>query len=99
MFSYGMFMLAHANLVTFVSSPTPKPLSAASLLSHLPFIKGGIIATPPSILEDLHCLGPEAVKTVAEGTSSVIFAGAPLKAETGNALVAAGMKLIAAYGS
>ena len=99
MFSYGMFVPVHANLITFVTSPTPKPLSAASLVSHIPFIKDAIVALPPSILEDLLDLGPEAIKTVAEGTSMVIFAGAPLKKETGDALIAAGVKVTAAYGA
>jgi len=53
----------------------------------------------PSILEDLDNQGPDAVKAVAEGTRAVSYGGAPLNAATGNAMVAAGMNLTAAYGT
>ena len=99
MFTMGMFVPAHANLVTFVSSTNPKPPSANALLSYIPFVKGGIVALPPSILVELYGLGPKAIKTVAEGLHTVIFAGAPLKPVVGNALIAAGIQLVSAYGS
>ena len=99
MFAMGMFVPAHSNLITFVSSPNPKPPSASALVSYIPFLKGGIVTLPPSILEELYTLGPEAVKTVAEGLTSVIFAGAPLKRVIGDALIAAGVKLTPGYGS
>jgi hypothetical protein len=99
MTQYLIFVMAHANVVNFVSSPNPAPPSAASLVAHMPFIHGGMVVLPPSILEDLYSLGLEATTKVAEGASLVMFAGAPLKVEIGNALVAAGMKLTTAYGS
>lgn len=99
MFTMVIFLTAHAYVVTFASSPIPKPASGAALLTYIPFIKGGIIAAPPSVLEELYTLGPDAVKTVVDGTSLVIFAGAPLKKAVGNALVTAGMKVVAGYGS
>jgi hypothetical protein len=99
MFAYAMFAPAHANLITFVSSPTPRPPSAAAILRHLPFIQGAIIALPPSILEELHSLGPQAVKNFADGVGTALYAGAPLKTETGLALLAAGLRVLTAYGS
>ena len=99
MFAMGMFVAAHANLIIFVSSPTPKPPSAASLVAHVPFLKDGIVALPPSILEELYTLGPEAVKTVADGLHEIIFAGAPLQRAVGDALIAAGLKFVAGYGA
>ena len=56
------------------------------------------VSSPTETCVQPHHMSPKAVKMVVEGTSSVIFAGAPLKAETGNVLVAVGIKLIAAYG-
>jgi hypothetical protein len=58
---------------------------------------------PPSIFEELYALGLEAVKTVADGIHIVIFSGAPPRKEAGgleklmDALLAAGLKIVAAY--
>ncbi|KAF8525682.1 male sterility protein-domain-containing protein [Gautieria morchelliformis] len=92
-------VLADGFLITFVASPTPKPPSAQALLRHLPFIKGGVVNLPPSILEELHGLGPAAVKAAAETLKYVGYGGAPLKKEIGDSLVAAGMKLRNGYGT
>ncbi|KAF8512516.1 hypothetical protein JB92DRAFT_3096781 [Gautieria morchelliformis] len=92
-------VLADGFLITFVATPTPKPPSAQALLRHLPFIGDGVVSLPPSILEELHALGPEAVKTAAESLQYVGYGGAPLKKEIGDALVAAGMRLRNGYGS
>jgi hypothetical protein len=97
--AYFMYILAHAKLMTFVSSPIPKPPSAASLILLLPFIEDVIVMIGPSILEDLYSLGPEAVRKVVEGTRFIVFGGTPLNVITGNALAAAGMKLSAGWGT
>jgi len=96
---YGMFVLAHAHLITFVSSPSPKPASAAAILQYLSFLPGSVIFLPPSILEELHSLGREAVKTAVEGTRLILYGGAPLNVSVGNALSGAGLRFSTAYGS
>lgn len=57
-----MFVPAHAYLITSVPSPTPKPPSAATLLTHGPIIKDSVVSMPPSTLEELQALGPETAK-------------------------------------
>ncbi|KAF8492941.1 male sterility protein-domain-containing protein [Gautieria morchelliformis] len=93
LFPCVQIVLVDGYLITFVASPTPKPPTAQALLRHLPFIKGGVVNVPPSILEDLHGLGPAAVKAAADALKYVGYAGAPLKKEIGDSLVAAGIKL------
>ncbi|KAF8508271.1 male sterility protein-domain-containing protein, partial [Gautieria morchelliformis] len=93
LFPCVQLVLVDSYLITFVASPTPKPPTAQALLRHLPFIKGGVVNVPPSILEDLHGLGPAAVKAAADALKYVGYAGAPLKKEIGDSLVAAGIKL------
>jgi hypothetical protein len=97
MISSFMWSPAQGNLMNFVSSPAPQPASASSLLSHLLFNEGGIIVLPQYILEELHGLGSDAVKRVAERTRLILFADGPLKAAIGNPLVAGGMNLTAEY--
>ncbi|KAF8461661.1 hypothetical protein JB92DRAFT_3137078 [Gautieria morchelliformis] len=92
-------LLADGYLITFASTPTFKPPSAAALIRYLPFISGGVIITPPSILDELHSLGPEAVKTAAGSLTLAMFGGAPMKKEVGNSLVAAGLSIGTAYGT
>ena len=93
------FVLAAGYLITFTSSPKPKPPSGAALVRYLPFLKGGLVALPPSILEELHALGPQAVKVAGDTLLLAYFGGAPLKKETGDSLVANGLKIATAYGS
>lgn len=98
-FANVQFVLADGYLVTFISSPKPKPPSAGALLRYLSFLKGGIVVVPPSILEELHALGPEAVKAVGDSVLLAYFGGAPLKKEIGESLVAGGLRISTAYGS
>jgi hypothetical protein len=92
-------VLADGYLLTFVSSPSLKPPSAEALLRHLPFIQGGIVNIPPSILEELHELGAVAVKAAADALAMIMYGGAPLKKEIGHSLIAAGLKIHNGYGA
>ncbi|KAF8496036.1 hypothetical protein JB92DRAFT_2991783 [Gautieria morchelliformis] len=98
-FANFQYLFADGYLVTFVTTPTPIPPSAAALIRYLPFIQGGIIVVPPSILQELYSLGPEAVKAVAGSITLAMFGGAPLKKEVGDSLVAAGLSIGTGYGS
>jgi AMP-binding enzyme len=98
-FAYLQHLLVDGYLVTFVTTPTPIPPSAAALVRYLPFIKGAIIVVPPSILQELYSLGPEAVKAAAGSLTLAMFGGAPLKKDVGDSLVAAGLSIGTGYGS
>lgn len=94
-----MHALGQGNIITFVSSANPQPASASVLLRYIPYLQNGIIITLPSILEELYDIGPEAVKTVAQGSSAVLCAGAPLNTSTGDALVDLGLNVYTIYAS
>jgi hypothetical protein len=98
-FAYVQHLLADGYLLTFVTTPTPIPPSAAALIRYLPYIQGGIIVFPPSILHELYSLGPEAVKAAAGSITLAMYGGAPLKKDVGDALVAAGLSIGTVYGS
>ncbi|KAF8588600.1 acetyl-CoA synthetase-like protein [Ramaria rubella] len=97
LFTYGMYVLAHAHLITFLAPGGPPP-SATTLRRHLPFIARGYVAAPPSVVEGLYALGPDAVAAAARTLEGLVYAGAALKRDVGDALVAAGVRLVTAYG-
>jgi len=99
MFIMVMFPPVDSTLILFTESPRPQPASALTLIKYLPYLKGGVVSLPPSILEELWELGDEAISQVASHIWMVVFAGAALRKETGDGLVKKGVPLVAAYGS
>jgi hypothetical protein len=114
MFVFVLFALSHGNILLCPISSPPRPPSARTLLAYTPWIKGGIVAMPPSILEELWEMSTEwkqqtklgingvhedPVQTIADNVWMTVFAGAPLRKEVGTDLVKRGVPLCTAYGT
>ncbi|KAF8501962.1 hypothetical protein BU17DRAFT_58804 [Hysterangium stoloniferum] len=114
MFTFIVFPPAHGYILLCPISSPPRPPSARALLAYSPWIKNGIAAMPPSILEELWEMSSawqqqkelgtndvyeDPVQTVVDNLWMTMFAGAPLRREVGVDLIKKGVALCTAYGS
>ncbi|KAA1470119.1 acetyl-CoA synthetase-like protein [Dentipellis sp. KUC8613] len=93
---YILYPLGSGVVPVFLA--TKYPLTADSVIRHLKRLPQCIAFLPPAILEDVVAAGDAAMRTLAERTKRMIYAGAPLRKAAGETLVDHGVKLITSYG-